>query len=292
MYSTGEGQQLPGKRTAATSDYKSRRAELAEDAGALALADVSAIAQMSVRPPAPRVARRALRAAAVMVVACTAGCGVASSPHAPSGLERQVANGERISAATRAHAPRQHVSRAAGPAPAVAPRRVSGSQVTAIGDSVMAASAMALESVLPGIYIDAKPSRQMPAGVDIVRRLAASDRLRPVVVVGLGTNYIVTTGELNRLVRLLGPHRRLVLVNTYVPDEWSKEVNATMASFVRRHPSVVLADWFDTIRHRMYLLWPDQVHPQQPGTSVYARTLYRAIQATRHAPGAPPSRGL
>jgi hypothetical protein len=234
----------------------------------------------------------AVRAASVLTLSCAAGCGVLSAPAAPSGLEKQVARGERISAASRAHASRQARNLAPTPAPAVAQRKVAGRQVTAIGDSVMAASAMALESVLPGIYIDAVPSRQMPAGLAVVRRLAASGRLRPVVVMGLGTNYIVTTRELNELVRLIGPHRKLVLINTFVPDEWSKEVNATEAAYLRRHPAIVLADWFDTIRHRTDLLWPDDVHPQLPGTSVYARMVYRAVQATRQAPGAPPFRGL
>ncbi len=234
----------------------------------------------------------ALRAAAALTLACTGGCGVLHAPAAPSGLEKQVATGERISAASRAHASAQSRKLAPTPAPAAAQRQVRGRQVTAIGDSVMAASAMALESVLPGIYIDAVPSRQMPAGLEVVRRLAASGQLRPVVVMGLGTNYIVTTRELNELVRLIGPHRKLVLINTFVPDEWSKEVNATEAAYLRRHPAVVLADWFATIRHRTGLLWPDDVHPQLPGTWVYARLVDRAIQATREAPGAPPVRGL
>lgn len=148
----------------------------------------------------------------------------------------------------------------------------------------MSAGAAALQSVLPGIYIDAKPDREMPAGVRIVRRLAHTGKLRPVVVVGLGTNYIVTTAQLRQLMRLLGPSRRLVLINTYVPDEWSKQVNATMAAFVRRHPSVVLADWHDTIKDRTDLLWPDHVHPRIAGTKVYARMVYRAVQRTSGAP--------
>ena len=57
-----------------------------------------------------------------------------------------------------------------------------GRQVTAIGDSVMAASAFALADAMPGIYIDAKPDREMPAGLAIVRRLADTGRLRPIVV--------------------------------------------------------------------------------------------------------------
>src|SRR5258708_14654677 len=136
-------------------------------------------------------------------------------------MERQIVNGERIGAAARAVASQPRMRPAATPAPAAVQREIPGEKVTAIGDSVMGASAMALEAVLPGIYIDARPSRQMPAGLSVVRKLRISGQLRAVVVVGLGTNYI----------------------------EWSKEVNATMAAFVHRHPAVVLADWFDTIRH-------------------------------------------
>ena len=196
-------------------------------------------------------------------------------------MERQITKGEAISAATRRQAPRP----AAGASHRRTRSKVRGWQVTAVGDSVMLASAGALDSVLPGIYINAEPSRQMPSGLDVVRGLADAGRLRPVVVVGLGTNYIVTTGELSQLMRLVGPRRKLVLINTYVPDQWSQDVNATMAAFVRRHPGVVLADWFDTIRDRTQLLWPDQVHPQLPGTEVYAHMVFRAVQATRHVPG-------
>jgi hypothetical protein len=254
----------------------------------------------------------ALSAAAALTVACTAGCGAVSPSYATSGLAKQVSNGERISAATRAQASRPQASRAqasraqasragasgqhagaiAMPAPAHARRKVAGAQVTAIGDSVMAASAMALAKVLPGIYIDAVPSRQMPAGLAVVRRLAASGRLRQIIVMGLGTNYIVTARQLNQLLRIIGPHRRLVLVNTYVPDEWSREVNATDAAFIRRHPGVVLADWYDTIKNRMYLLWPDHVHPEMPGTAVYARTVNRAVQATSNVSSAQVTRGI
>lgn len=233
-----------------------------------------------------------LSAAAALTLVCTAGCSAASSGYAPSGLEKQVSDGERIGAATRAHSSRQSAGAAAAPAPATVRSRIGGSQVIAIGDSVMAASAMALAKALPGIYIDAVPSRQMPAGLAVVRHLAATGRLRQVLVMGLGTNYIVTTKQLTQLLGIIGPHRQLVLVNTYVPDEWSKEVNATDARFIRQHPSVVLADWYDTIKDRMYLLWPDHVHPEMPGTSVYARMVDRAVQATRNVSPVLPTRGL
>jgi hypothetical protein len=227
----------------------------------------------------------AAAAAAVLAVAGaggTAGCGVFQAPPAPPGLEKQIMTGERVGAATRAHAAAPGRGSAARLS---ATQPVEGRDVTAIGDSVMNASALALADVLPGIYIDAKPDREMPAGLDIVRGLADSGRLRPVVVMGLGTNYIVTTAQLQQLTRIIGPQRKLVLINTYVPDGWSKQVNATESAFIRQHPAITLADWFDTIKNRLYLLWPDQVHPEVPGTIVYARMVYQAVQATRGGPG-------
>jgi hypothetical protein len=212
-------------------------------------------------------------------------------------MQKQINEGEQVSAATQAHA--SSPARSAGtstpgtgagssttsaigtPSPSATPSKVTGKQVTAIGDSVMAAGAMALAAAMPGIYIDAKPDREMPAGLAILRRLADAGRLRPVVVIGLGTNYLVTTRQLNELMTLLGPDRKLVLINTYVPDSWSKQVNATEAAFIRQHPTVTPADWFDTIKNRMNILWPDHIHPEIPGTYVYARMVKRAVQATR-----------
>jgi hypothetical protein len=236
-------------------------------------------------------------AAAVLAAGVTGGCGLLNQAGAPAGMERQISQGERVSAATQSHP--STPARSSGtsspgaglpgtsnlatgtPTPSATPSEVTGKQVSAIGDSVMAASAMALAAAMPGIYIDAKPDREMPAGLAIVRRLADTGRLRPVVVIGLGTNYLVTTRQLNELMKLLGPDRKLVLINTYVQDGWSKQVNATEAAFIRQHPDVTPADWYDTIKNRMNLLWPDHIHPIIPGTYVYARMVRRAVQATR-----------
>ena len=244
-------------------------------------------------------------AGVILAVGATGGCGLLHQAAAPTGMERQIREGEQVSAATQAHASpaarsvstgtggTSTASRstagagsaaAAAPTPSATSAKVTGRQVTAVGDSVMAASALALAAAMPGIYIDAKPDREMPAGLAILRRLAATGRLRPVVVIGLGTNYIVTTKQLNELMKVLGPHRKLVLINTYVPDAWSRQVNATEAAFIRQHASVTPADWYDTIRNRMNLLWPDHIHPEIPGTYVYARMVRRAVQATRDAP--------
>ena len=175
--------------------------------------------------------------------------------------------------------------------PGTRPARVPGSQVFAIGDSVMLASAVQLAAALPGISIDAQVSRQVSAGLPIVQRLAAAGTLRPVVVFALGTNGTFTSQQMRQLIRAVGPHRDLVLVNTYEARPWEAGVNRVIAAAARRYPNVVMANWFAAIGHRTSLLWPDEVHPQPGGARLYARTVAAAVRAARTAAAAGPASG-
>jgi peptidoglycan/LPS O-acetylase OafA/YrhL len=158
------------------------------------------------------------------------------------------------------------------------PARVLGRDVTAIGDSVMLAAAEQLRGVLPGSYIDAQVSRQMDQGLAVLRQLASQGELRPIVVVGLGTNGPITMSQVRALQAVAGPQRTLVLVNTFVPRPWQSEVNAVLAAAARRYGDVTVADWYATIRNRTDLLWGDGVHPQPAGAVLYARMVAAAVQ--------------
>jgi len=110
-----------------------------------------------------------LAVVAAATVACTAGYGVLHPPASTtSALMRQVAHGERVSAASRAQAAQPPAgSPQAAPAAGQPPvgttavpgpggqdaRPVRGWQVTAIGDSVMLACAVQLQAALPGVCI-------------------------------------------------------------------------------------------------------------------------------------------
>jgi len=230
---------------------------------------------------------------------------------------QQVAQGERVSAATRSsqalwkaggHAqqtPGQAPTPAAAPSPSdPGPPKIHGRQVTAIGDSVMLASAQQLHSALPGIYIDAQVSRQMATGLAEVSSLATEGLLRHVVIVGLGTNGTVTSGQIRDLLAEIGPSRELVLINTYAARPWEHADNRVIGAAARRYPNVVLANWHATIAHRTSLLWGDGVHPRPPGARLYAKVVAAAVQATASAgaaggqsptsgafPGQPPTSG-
>jgi peptidoglycan/LPS O-acetylase OafA/YrhL len=229
-----------------------------------------------------------------LIVVAVAGYGVLDAPSS-AGLQRQITHGAKVSAATRVkpvsavRATRPHGAQppAAHPAAWVNIPRVTGSEVTAIGDSVMLASAPQLEQALPGISINAEVSRQMGAGLGLVRSLVASAALRPVVVVGLGTNGTVSTAQVSQLIAMVGPHRRLVLINTFVPRPWQSGDNEVLAAAARDHANVVLANWYATIVHHTNLLWSDMVHPRPAGAPLYAHMVASAVQGRRNAGGAP-----
>jgi hypothetical protein len=258
------------------------------------------VAEASRRPAAGTHGRAipvmvAATAAITFVLACY---GVARSPApaVPGGLLRQVANGERVSNASQstpaapsvpAASPAPSASAAAGHAPAKATPaachrgqpRVPGGQVTAVGDSVMLASAAALEAAVPGVYIDAKIDRQMATGLAVIRSLAAAGRLRRVVVVSLGTNGGVSASQLRQLQRITGPGRELVLVSTFGPQAWEHAVNTALAAAARRGKHTELANWHYAIAARPSLLWPDGIHPRPAGARLYARVVLAAIKA-------------
>ena len=239
-------------------------------------------------------------AAAALTAVVVASYGIARppAPVAPTGLLRQVAEGQRVGAASQVTQPPQLTPAASQPTspstPAAAchvggrPPAVSGWQVTAVGDSVMVASATALEAAMPGIYIDAKVGRQMATGLAVIRSLAARHRLRHIVVVGLGTNGDISAAQLRQLRRAVGSNRDLILINTFGPMQWESAVNAVIAYAVRHTSHAELANWNQAIRHRTNLLWPDRIHPQPAGARLYAHIVLAAVRADLlHGP--PPS---
>jgi hypothetical protein len=143
----------------------------------------------------------------------------------------------------------------------------------------MLASASALERTMPGVYIDAKLGRQMSSGLAAIESLVAAGRLRPVVLIGLGTNGDVTAAQLRQLRRVIGPGRELVLVNTFGPQGWEHEVNVALAAATRHGRRTQLADWDTAIAARAGLLWPDGIHPRLAGATLYTHVALKAIKA-------------
>jgi peptidoglycan/LPS O-acetylase OafA/YrhL len=239
----------------------------------------------------PSAAGQLVTAMALIAVIAMAGYGLLTPQTGPT-LQAQIASGARVSATTLPPLqpagqpdpwwtvpgrPPFRVTVHAKPAKRARPPRVLGGRVLAIGDSVMLASAPELAQALPGIYINAKVSRAMIAGISIVDQLARTGRLRRVVIVGLGTNGPVTSDQISQLRKAVGD-RWLVLVNTFVPRSWEGEVNTTLASAASRYPNVLLVNWHAAIDHHQGLLWSDDIHPQPVGGKLYAKVVRSVVQ--------------
>jgi peptidoglycan/LPS O-acetylase OafA/YrhL len=152
-----------------------------------------------------------------------------------------------------------------------------GTDILAVGDSVMLASSSALVDRFPGIRIDAAVSRMPPEAPAILRALAAAGELRPIVVVGLGTNGVYRADTLDQVRRIIGPERTLVLVNVYADRSWQNDVNDAIAGHAARDRHNVVVNWHDAVAAHPDALGPDGIHPNVAGAQLYADSLARTL---------------
>nr|WP_240393845.1 acyltransferase family protein [Corynebacterium lactis] len=156
-----------------------------------------------------------------------------------------------------------------------------GDQVSAIGDSVMLASAEALEAELPGIYIDAAVSRGYPAAPAIIEQMEAAGTLDPFVVLGLGINQsAAATGEklLDEILDSLGKDRVIVLINPYGDRSWMPQSEKEVLEAAKKRDNVYVADWCHGVRDDVSLLRGDLIHPTPQGAQVYAAAVKEALR--------------
>lgn len=238
--------------------------------------------------PSARIRAIGVAAAGVLFIAGT-GAAIAAAPPVSTSEAVVEAGREALELAQReaessaspsatetpAATPEPQATDAADPAAV----HVAGDRITAVGDSVMLASAKGLLERLPGIEVDAEVSRSIWAGPGILESLAASGRLRPYVVVALGTNGPVNLESLEKIAAAVGPERHLVLVNAYAPRDWIPGVNADLQAFADARHNVSIADWSGAISPRLDLLAGDHVHPGGEGGLLFADTVADAVDA-------------
>ncbi|MBB5632898.1 peptidoglycan/LPS O-acetylase OafA/YrhL [Cryobacterium mesophilum] len=160
----------------------------------------------------------------------------------------------------------------------------AGDQITAIGDSVMLASAPELAQAFPGISINAVVSRQLVQAPAILSSLKKKGKLRPTILLGLGTNGPIEPKVLDQIRMLAGTDHHIVVVNVQAPRGWTPGVNAALAAFALRYRNVELANWHNAIAGKLSLLARDQIHPGPSGGALYAKTVKDALQRLAELP--------
>ena len=157
------------------------------------------------------------------------------------------------------------------------PPKPAGTPPLAVGDSVMLGAVDRL--VAAGFEVDARGCRQMADGVRLLAARGRRGTLPGIVVVALGTNWIVTTAQIRQTLRVLGPGRLLGLV---VPRELASvrtpnRRNIRLAG--RRWPErLKVLDWVRYSAGRTAWFAGDGLHLAPAGARAFTRLLSKALE--------------
>jgi hypothetical protein len=111
----------------------------------------------------------------------------------------------------------------------------------ALGDSVMLGAAGQLSD--DGFIVSAEESRSFVNGLDTVLQLEAQGRLGDVVVVHLGTNGPIGSGDMTRMMEALAGVPQVLLLTNEAPVEWIGANNSLIYETAASYANVSLLDW-------------------------------------------------
>jgi peptidoglycan/LPS O-acetylase OafA/YrhL len=184
--------------------------------------------------------------------------------------------GPAVAVPEPAPAPAPEPTPAPEPAPAPAPAGPpAGTQITAIGESVMIVAQPAMEA--EGMYVDAVIGRQFDESLAVARALRDAGGLGQIVVVHLGNNGPVTEGQFVELMDVLSAVPRVVVVNLRVPRPWEAHNNELFAATVPRFANAVLVDWHAVGDSHPEAFVDDGVHMTHGGVGFYLDLLHSGM---------------
>ncbi len=135
--------------------------------------------------------------------------------------------------------------------------------ITGIGDSTLLGPSQYLEENISNLYIDAKKSRPIDEGAELIRSMENEGSLGDIVLLALGTN---AEGDpdtsLRNIVEALPDGKRLILVTCYDGRYDSPHpVSVAMEKIAKEYDFISLMDWEkEALAHPEYYEGGDQVH--------------------------------
>ncbi|MEE3393240.1 MAG: hypothetical protein VZR00_06205 [Lachnospiraceae bacterium] len=154
----------------------------------------------------------------------------------------------------------------------------ANTRVTAIGDSVMLGAAPALQRIVKGIEIDAEESRQVNAGIDIVKSLKDAGKLEKDVVIELGTNKVITEDSAQGLVDAIGTDHNIYWIKVYAKDQdWTGDINKIIDDIGDKNANVTAVDWPGLAKSHPEWFYGDGVHINIKGQEGFAQMLNKAL---------------
>ncbi len=147
----------------------------------------------------------------------------------------------------------------------------------ALGDSVMLGCASALRPALDyRVHVDAKVGRQIRDMIADVEQYRANGRLPKTVIIQIGNNSPLNSGDLRDLRAALRGVTDIVVVNVRVGTSWQDESNNEITSWLEGWHVAHLADWYHHSTDSM--LYSDGTHPLPQYCPVYAHVIATTLR--------------
>jgi peptidoglycan/LPS O-acetylase OafA/YrhL len=151
-------------------------------------------------------------------------------------------------------------------------------EVLALGDSVMLGAQQSLERDIPGMYVDAKVSRQFWDATVVLEEYKKAGLLPPTIVIHMGTNGAFNDAQFDQLMATIG-NRKVFFLNAREPRTWEKEVNDRLAADVPKYKNAVLLDWHAWGGSHLDWFTSDGIHLTGAGAMGYAEFIQRHLVA-------------
>jgi len=142
-------------------------------------------------------------------------------------------------------------------------------EILAVGDSVMLGVEQSLYYYIPGIFIDAKATRQFWDASAVLRQYKSAGLLPLTVVVDIGTNGAFSNAQFAQMMAVLGD-RTVYFINLRGPQTWENEAHARLAASVKKYPNAHLIDWHNFAGPHANWFMSDGIHLTSAGAEGYA----------------------
>lgn len=143
-----------------------------------------------------------------------------------------------------------------------------------IGDSVFEDALSEIRALLPNGYYDAKISRPLVTGNEILRNLKNQGKLTDIIVLGLANNGFYTNRWCTELMDIVG-NKTVYWINSVGPDDPS--YNAKFKEFAKNYSNIHIIDWEETSKGHSEYFYRDGTHLKPEGLKAYARMIYNYL---------------
>ena len=146
-----------------------------------------------------------------------------------------------------------------------------------IGDSVAAGCENEFYRTFPYGHSDAEVNRNIWESPYAF--YSENNQVGEYVVFCLGTNNAVIDEQIDEILNIVGPNKKVVLVNIRCPRDWEAQTNKAIADAPKRHSNVVaVVDWYSASAGHDEYFYEDGIHVNNEGAKAYISLIQQAIQ--------------